>query len=248
MRAVLFCQIFVLLICTGLLRTKIESSLALRQPFESTIKLPSARFVKFTTMGFDQLVFDLYWLNFVQYVGDDKRNVDHYDRAQNYLDLLTTLDPQFVPSYFFAAFILGSERKEPSVAEKFIDLGIAANTDNWLLPFIAGVNQYLFAHNELKAANYYRLAAKFPNAPKWLGPQAEILQAKIPSTIKEINVWDSIYNNASDSAVKERARLKLVVLWTHVYKTSPSRQISHRALTQLENLGARMPNISAPNP
>lgn len=248
MRAVLFCQISVLLICIGFFHNKIERALSSKQSVEAVAKLPSARLVKFTTLGFDQLVFDLYWLDFVQYVGDDRRNEDHYDRAQAYLNLLTSLDPHFVPSYFFAAFILGSERKEPAQAEQLIDRGIAANTDNWFLPFIAGVNQYLFAHDELKAAKYYRQAAKFPDAPKWLGGQAEILQAKIPSTVKEINVWDSVYNNASDSAVKERARAKLVALWTQVYKTSPSSAIRSRALTQLSKLGENNPNPSTFTP
>ncbi len=248
MRAVLFCKIIVLLTCVGFLHNKIESALSQQPSFESAVNLPSARFVNSTTMGFDQLVFDLFWLDFVQYVGDDRRKVDHFDKAQEYLDLLTSLDPHFVPSYFFAGFILGSERKEPLKAEQMIDHGIAANPDNWLLPFVAGANQYLFAHDELKAAKYYRMAAKFPEAPKWLGRQAEILQAKIPSTIKEINIWDAIYNNASDSAVKERARVKLAMLWTQVYKTSPSLEIKNRALTELSKLGENIPNRAAINP
>ncbi len=200
------------------------------------------------SLGFDDLISDLYWLRFVQYIGDSVEAGNHYSLASIYLDQLTQFDPKLVKAYYFTAFIVGAEQNNPSLAARIIERGIQANNDNWALPFIAGVNQYLFAHDELKAAKYYRMAAKFQDAPKWLERQSEILEAKIPSTIKEINVWNTIHNNASDSVVKERARVKLVALWTQVYKTSPSSQIKNRALIQLSKLGDTNSNLSESNP
>ncbi len=208
----------------------------------SSYHLPSPRSVQILSLGFDQVLADLYWLAFIQYIGNGKeRNIDHYVEAEKYIDLITCLDPKFVPAYYFAAFTIGSEQHSPDVAAQLIDRGIEVNQDSWYLPFIAGINQYLYAHNEVKAAKYYRMAAKFPDAPKWLGRQAEILEAKIPSTIKEVNVWDSIYSSSKDSTVKERARMKLASLWLRVYKTSPSKEIKKKALEQLHKIGIEDP-------
>ncbi len=189
------------------------------------------------SLGYDSLLADVYWLGFVQYIGEGNNA-----ESERFINLITILDPGIVQAYFFAAFVIGNELKQPEVAAEIIERGMSSNQDTWYLPFIAGINQYLYAHDEVKAAKYYRMAAKFPDAPRWLGRQAQILEAKIPSTIKEINVWDSIYNSSTDSDIKERARKKLASLWLKVYKTSPSKEIKKRALEQLQRFGIEEPN------
>lgn len=197
--------------------------------------------VRLFCLGHEQLAADLYWLHFIQYIGDGgARQADSYGKAFEYLDLVTTLDPRFTQPYWFAAFTVGAEMKRPDLAQKLIERGIQANQNNWYLPFIAGINQYLFAHNEAAAANYYKLAAKFPDAPKWLGRQAEILKAKIPSLVKEVNTWDTIYRTSTDPLVKERAKERLAATWMRVFKVSPSEEIRKKARTALAELGVEV--------
>lgn len=194
--------------------------------------------VKLFCLGHEQLAADLYWLKFVQYIGDSRaRRTDKHNHAYDYLNIVTTLDPHFTQPYWFAAFVVGAEMERPDLAKALIERGIQANQSNWYLPYIAGINQYLFAHNETEAARYYRLAAKFPDAPKWLGRQAEILEAKIPSLVKEVNTWDTIYRNSDDHLVKERAKERLAATWMRVFKLSPSEEIRKRARKALTELG-----------
>lgn len=203
--------------------------------------LPSSAAAKVCALGYDQLLADWYWLAFVQYIGDGAaRAQDHYAAADKYLQLIVDLDPGFIKAYWFAAFIIGSERQQPEQAAKLIDRGIQANADNWYLPFIAGINQYLYARNDAAAAKYYKMAAKFPAAPAWLSRQAAILEARIPSTIKEINIWDSIYGSTGDEIVREKARDHLISLWTQVYKSATTETIRNRARSCLKQLGAHL--------
>ncbi len=237
MRAVFFCLILSLCCLIGYFRHAVDLAFNERVDMNSAARLPDARVVKLLALGFDDVLFDYYWLEFIQYIGDvQKRQLDHSEKAAEYLNLLTKLDPHFIPAYYFAAIVLG-EQNQSSTAANLIDQGIAANPDNWYLPYIAGINQYLFAHDERRAAQYYLMASKFPAAPDWLERQAKILEANIPSTIKEINVWDSMYTSAPNQAVKERAFEKLVALWLKVYRTAPSKVIKERALNQLKALG-----------
>lgn len=197
--------------------------------------------VKLFCFGHEQLAADLYWLRFIQYIGDSEaRNSDKYKSAYDYLNLVTSLDSRFTQPYWFAAFVVGSEMKRPDLAQSLIERGIQANQNNWYLPFIAGINQYLFAHNEIEAAKYYRQAAKFPDAPKWLERQAEILQAKIPSLVKEVNTWDTIYRTSTDLLVKERAKERLAATWMRVFKVSPSEEIRKKARKALSQLGVEV--------
>jgi tetratricopeptide (TPR) repeat protein len=199
--------------------------------------LPPPEAVKLCAMGYDQLVADWYWLSFVQYIGDSEgRSRDKYAQADKYLDLIVGLDPKFVKAYWFAAFVVGGDQKQPELAAKFIDRGIEANPNNWYLPFIGGINQYLFAHNDLAAAKYYRMASKFPGAPDWLGRQAQMLEAHIPSFIKEINTWDNIYRSTKDPLVKEKARAKLIGLWDYVRASAKTDVIKNKAQKALDEL------------
>lgn len=191
------------------------------------------------SLGFDQLVADCYWLSFIGYIGNSKERIrDRYFLADEYLTLIVGLDPYLVNAYWFAAFAIGSEQKSPERAAEIIDFGIRTNQDNWYLPFIAGINQYLYNNNELKAAKYYRKASTYPGAPEWLKRQADILEAKIPSKIKEINTWTNIYTSDADDRVKEMARHKLIDLWGQILASRPPQRVRDKAQEALKSLGA----------
>lgn len=190
------------------------------------------------TLGFDQLIADCYWLAFVNYVGDySARKTDSHRRADDYLDLITTLDPHFVQPYWFAAFVVGNDQGDPVRAREIIDRGITANPDNWFLPYIGGINMYLFGHDETAAARYYRHASRYPDAPKWLARQADILEAKIPSQIKELNTWSNVYSTSEDGMVRDMAKAKLTEGWMQVFKRAPTDPIRQRARAALKELG-----------
>lgn len=200
--------------------------------------VPSYESLRLVSLGFDKLLADCYWLAFITYFGDtEERAKDHFALADRYLDLITSLDPEFVQPYWFAAFAVGSEQKKPKRAAQILDKGIEANKDNWYLPFIAGFNQYMYAKDELAAARYYRMASKYPDAPEWLGRQAKILEAKIPSLVKEVNTWSNVYYSVKDKDLKLRAKTRLQNLWVDIYKKAPSQQIREKAIKALKDLG-----------
>jgi hypothetical protein len=211
-----------------------QSSLATGMDF-----IPSAATIKLIALGYDRLIADLYWLAFVNYIGDiDARVADHSLMADRYLDLVTGLDPMFLQPYWYCAFTVGADAQRPLRAHKIILRGIQANPDNWYLPYIAGLNLYLFGHDEVGASKYFTVASKFSDAPEWMGRQSQILAARIPSTIKEINAWDIIYRTEKSSMVRAKAHGELVRLWSKVYYASPkgpTRDKAQRSLKDLEN-------------
>lgn len=212
--------------------------LAKHGPKQPKLVVPPAEAIRLCALGYDQLLADWYWLTFVQYVGDtDGRARDGFADADRYLDIIVGLDPHFIKAYWFAAFIVGSEQHNPKRAQHFIDRGIDANVDNWYLPFIAGINQYLNAHDEVAAAKYYRMAAKYPDAPKWVGRQADALEARIPSLFKQINTWANVFNLTEDVMIKEKARLILIDLNRKVLNSpaaAPAKSKARAMLAQLE--------------
>jgi hypothetical protein len=189
----------------------------------SMVIVPKYEALKYLCGGNEQLIADCWWLSFIQYYGDvKKRKADHNKYSFDYLNLITRLDPKFTQPYWFAAFAIGADAGQPELAKQIIDRGIQANPDSWYVPFIGGINQYLFANNDKEAARYYRLAAQHVDAPMWIGRQAKILDMQIPSFIKEINTWQNIYLHTNDEIIKGQARQKLTDMWLFVYRMAPS--------------------------
>lgn len=202
-----------------------------------SLNLPTPEDAKLSTLGFDQLMADMYWLAFINYEGDTAaRGKDSFRHCSEYLDLITGLDPHFLQPYWFCAFSVGADQKRPDLADKIIRRGLETNPNNWYLPYIAGLNMYLFAHNEKQAAKYYRQAARFPEAPHWLAGQAAILESEIPSIVKEIRTWDGIYRSNEPWKVRARAKDQLIRLWLKLFNTANKKEIKERARQALIDL------------
>lgn len=217
---------------------KLDQAVKSAQENNAPAMIPSADSVKFISLGYDQLIADVYWLAFINYYGDGlARQKDHLVLADRYLDLITDLDPQFVQPYWFAAFTIGGDMGQPQRADEIVKKGIVANPNNWYLPFIAGMNQYLFAKDEKAAARYYRMASKFPEAPSWLEGQVKILESDAPKMIKEGNNWLAVYNSTDEERVKEHVKEKCIRIWVKIFKMAPTEKIRARAAEVLNSIG-----------
>jgi hypothetical protein len=220
-------------------QVKLDASADTRA-MKSAEVLPKAEVLKMVSLGYDQILADIYWLNFIQYFGDtNARLVDHYDRCYDYLSLISALDPHFIQAYWFAAFAVGTEQKRPDLAEKIISRGLSNNQDNWYLPYIAGVNEFINSKDDKKAAKYYKMAAKFPGSPPWLSRQAQILDTNLPRIFKEIRTWATVYESNPDGLVKSTARTKLIDLWRFVYRHTPDKHSKEEVIKQLGKLDAK---------
>lgn len=203
--------------------------------------LPSLTCLRLFSLGFDRLLADILWLGFVQYSGDTQVIYQgKFPLGYQYTDLITELDPHFIKPYWFGCFTIGYWQKRPDLADRILRRGIAQNPGVWTVPFMAGVNQYLFAHNDRKAAEYYRQAARLPGAPDYLNRHADILEANIPAQVKEVRTWKSLFLSANDPGVKEAARAKLVQLWSKIYTEAPTGEIRAHAVSELSKLGVRV--------
>ncbi len=209
------------------------------------LSVPDVRTVRLVSLGFDQLLADFYWLKFVGYIGDSPaRRLDGCSLARPYLELITALDPYFLEPYWFAAFTIGGDMQKPAEAAQLIEWGLQNNQDNWYLPFIAGLNQFLFAKNEVTAAKFYRMAARFPDAPSWLLRQADILETETPRQIKTANSWLQIYDSAQEPSIKEKAKLECIRLYVRIYKTAPNEKFKQNAKSVLSYLGVDIDAIA----
>lgn len=176
--------------------------------------------VKRVSLGFNGLAADWYWMRSLQYVGGKLLNAHQKIRLDDMsplnlkllaplLDAATTLDPEFMEPYEYAAVILPAVNVEDAI--RIINKGIAANPSAWRLYQHLG---YIYWQQQdfKAAADAYGRGATIPGAPRWL----EAMKAKMVdeggsrNTARDIYVH--MYQEAGDDQVKEMARRHLMRL------------------------------------
>jgi hypothetical protein len=172
--------------------------------------LPSIDAIKLVSGGFNKLAADIYWLGFIQYCGEmTEQRGKPFARSYDYLNLVTGLDPTFTKPYWFGCWAVGYWQKRPDLADKVLQRGIEKNPQSWDLPYLAGVNQFIFAQDYKRAAQYYRLGATKPGAPEFLTRQAEVFEANLPVLQKRFRMLYGMYFN--DKSVRNDPRMKLTL-------------------------------------
>jgi hypothetical protein len=199
--------------------------------------LPSAESVKLCSLGFDKFLSDMYWLELVQYLGEWRERGKGFVSTYDYVNLITSLDPYFEKAYWFGCWSIGYWQMRPDLAEKIIQRGMSYSPNDWFLPYIAGVNENIFAHDSKKAAAYYRRAAKLPGAPDFLNRQAEILESAVPELVKQWKSLAQLYESTNDKQLKESIKPQMASVLVAMYHEAPTQTIRDSALERLRNLG-----------
>lgn len=172
--------------------------------------LPSGRYLRVASLGFDAILADVLFLWSIQYYSN-YAIADRYDYLERiYTDVITELDPHYLDPYLVGAMIMTSEARRPEAALRLLDKGIRSNPGDWILPFEAGYTCYQDLKDYARAAGYFEIAAKHPDAhPAVRRFHAEMFnRAGDPRAALE--EWSEIWETATDPYVRG-------VAWNHVH-------------------------------
>ena len=172
------------------------------------------------SLGFNGLAADWYWMRSLQYVGRKILNVPENmvldDLSQLNLKLLpalldnaTTLDPQFLEPYEYAAVVLPSINVQEAI--RLTNKGIAANPEAWRLYQHLGYI-YWQQHDYQTASVVYGKGAKIPNAPPWMEAMSARMATEGGSRLVAQEIYERMYEEAADDKVKDMARKRLMQL------------------------------------
>ena len=171
------------------------------------------------SLAFNGLAADWYWMRSLQYVGRKIIN-DHDVPIDNLgvlnlkllaplLDTATTLDPQFLDPYEYAAIVLPAIDVNDAI--RITKKGIDANPDAWRLYQHLGYI-YWQQRDYQAASEMYGRGAQVSGAPPWM----EAMKAKMAadggsrSTAREI--YTRMYEQSADEKVRDMARKRLLQL------------------------------------
>lgn len=174
---------------------------------------------KMPSLGFDNLLADWTFLNFIQYYGDaTARDATDYSLLPDYYELVVKKDPRFVKAYFLLAPATTLFGGRPDVSVDLMNYGL-----NYITPEIPlayqvlmykGIDELLFLGKTEEAKKSYEMAsewAKIENTEISLPigqratEMAEFLKGNPDSRLARASSWMMIFTNTREDVVREFA-------------------------------------------
>ncbi len=176
--------------------------------------IPSSRFLKPASLGFDTMVADLYWLKTVQYIGDDFWFRKGYPQLFDLVNLVTDMDPRFEYAYEVGGIILSVYGGRVDESIRILEKGYRQRLGYWEIPFFLGFNYFYYLGDYRKAALYLTEASRLPRSPKYLPKLAAKLLAKAGDPETAIAFLTEVLKNMDDERMRKEIeeRIKEVMV------------------------------------
>jgi hypothetical protein len=132
--------------------------------------VPSPKQARLSTLGFDGLVADYWWLRAVQLVGGELYGAgQHAPLIGRLVDLVTSIDPWVGHPYRFAAVWLTDSIESVQAANRLLERAIAYHPRDWRNRHYLGFNHFFYLSDDERAAEVLERAVGLPGAPAYLG-------------------------------------------------------------------------------
>lgn len=180
---------------------------------EQLAYLPKGEYLKLAVLGYRQVVADLIWLQAVQHIGAKRDTQRGYSWTYHAVDVLTDLDPTFVPPYQATGLFLGVLVGRQEEGLGILDKGIRHNPSSWQLPFLAGYVSYYELCNPVAGGEYLRIAARVPGSPAYLPQLAARMTVESGDPTAALEFLDRFSRSVTDERVREALlqRMKEIV-------------------------------------
>ncbi len=160
---------------TGTVHARMDTTASIGQ---SEHFVPRPDRARISSLGFDAVVADYYWLLAVQLVGGaTSPGSDESTAIGRLIDVATTVDPWVDHPYRFAALWLTDSEESVRNANRLLVRGIAHHPREWRNRYHLGFNHFFYLEDRRSAADALEAAIPLPRAPRYLGPLVARLRA-----------------------------------------------------------------------
>jgi hypothetical protein len=159
--------------------------------------------IKYLDLGLHNAAADLAWISTVQYYGNP--SYKKYNKLNDYLQLVTNLDPKFTYPYAFGTLILPSQH-EIDQAISLGQEGVNNNPDDWQIPYYLGTTFHIYKKDYQEAGKYFALAAATKDVPEGIRKVATAYGQTTSLRDQTQKIWEGIYLTTTDEAIKESAK------------------------------------------
>jgi tetratricopeptide (TPR) repeat protein len=199
----------VLAISVGMLQIPLTQWSNAKPKLQQLTYLPGGEYLRMASLGYRELAADLLWLQAIQVMGEKKLSEEEGHWLYHALDRITTLDPKFVRAYEAGSHALCILVLMPNESNSLLEKGMKHNPQEWMLPFLLGINYYFELGDDEKAAEAMAKAAGLPGAPERLMRLAAKLFVSAKSPQQAVELLAKAYEETSDENVRRMLEVRL---------------------------------------
>ncbi|HLC25635.1 MAG TPA: hypothetical protein VJM80_02585 [bacterium] len=200
--------LLILAVATYGVQRNLEVFHARARKIEDLKYLPSGKFLKPASLGYQNLLSSLFWIKTVGYFGNHVLTDRQYPYLYQLVDVVTTLDPLFEYPYEFGGIVLALEVGHLDLSDAILRKGLSNVPEKdpryWYLPFFLGFNYMFYRHDFKTAAHYMEIAARHPGRPEYLPLLVAKLYAKAYEPAVGLQFLEEMYHSTENEQLKER--------------------------------------------
>lgn len=175
----------------------IKDSLRLSEP--QVFMFPTSINLKYATIGYNNFISDIMWMDVVQYVGMHYQTDRDFKFLYVLLYSIDNIDPRFSNAITYGAFFLESLANQFDNAQKLLLLGMEKNTDTWEFPFELGFLYYAYKKDYNNAYKYFKIAVEKPGIPPQFRTFLPYVVEKGQTPEAALAVWEYMCSRKSGS-------------------------------------------------
>lgn len=183
--------------------------------------LPTTNALRFMSAGYDDVMADVLWLRTVTYYGEWRKGDHGIDFFRELSHRVVELDPHFVDAYRFGALVLADDLGAFDDGIALLRMGMQAMPDTWWLPFEAGFLEYTIRLDNQKAAEWFQIAAKKPDAPDRAKNFAAFVTSRTGDLEVSLELWKFVAATTKNPEVRRKAEEYITELQAAVDGTGP---------------------------
>jgi tetratricopeptide (TPR) repeat protein len=215
----------------SLKRSYKDANKATLQQAHAQAKIQLAAAKTLPTLGFRNIVADWYFIDFVQYFGDEAaRKQTGYALALDYFDIIVDRDPRFLYAYYYLSATGSLYAGQPERSVGLMAKGLSAMT-----PKIPARGYYIW---RLKSTDELLFLGKVPDAQRSMETAIEwASQYDDPDSKNAIRASQRTVNYLKRNPKSKQAQFSA---WNMVLSNAPDRQVIKRAIGEIRALGGKV--------
>jgi tetratricopeptide (TPR) repeat protein len=194
---------------------------------DTTIKAQLSLIKSMPSFGFDNLIADLYFLNFLQYFRDvEARQQTGYGIASDYFDVILDRDPRFIQAYYYlantASIYLGNPEQSVERMERGLkSFSVLVPDKGYYVWKLKAIDELIFLGKVSAARSSLLTTVKWSS--QYPDPERQHVARSTQSTVNYLatnpnldrsrfEAWNLVLNSAVDRTAIDRAIIETKLL------------------------------------
>lgn len=198
-------------------------------PEPDTSSVWTGRVVRAFSLGYSDLLADLYWMRAIQYYGRQKLAETGFADLAPLLETAAELDHRFSIVYRYGAVFLSEPSPvgagKPELGLALLEKGADRNPLEWRLRQEEGLFTFFYLNDPKRGSEILLRASKIPEAPGWMSALAAQVLSKGGELEAALSMWSIIHEQSEPGILRDNAGDQIKIMRSRILARDIQRAI-----------------------